>query len=132
MHSVNIWAVLGATVAVSIAGGLWYSPLLFAKIWMRECGVDENACRGRNAALLIGAAVVLNFVTALVFAICIGPNPGVLPGLQAGLVVGIFWVGFSIGMNYLFEGRSLKLFAITAGAHVLRFALIGLVLGLWN
>jgi len=132
MQSVNFWAVLGATVAAAFAGGFWYSPLLFAKAWMRECGLDEEAGKRRNPALLFGASFLLNFVAALVFAICIGRNPGVVPAAEAGLVLGVFWVATSVGMNYLFEGRSLKLFCITAGYHVLRFTLIGLVLGIWN
>ena len=79
-----------------------------------------------------GVAFLLNFATALVFAICIGPNPGTVPGLEAGLVVGIFWVATSVGMNYLFEGKSFKLFTITAGYHILRFTLMGLIIGTWN
>ena len=132
MHNVNFLAVIGATLAAGFSGVLWYSPLLFAKAWMRECGFDETAFRGRNPALLFGSAFLLNFVTALVFAICMGPGAGLVLGFKAGLVVGVFWAGSSVALNYLFEGKSLKLFAITGGYHVLRFTLIGIILGIWN
>jgi hypothetical protein len=37
---------------------------------------------------------------------------------------------FALGGMYLFERKSLKLFAINGGYHTLQFALYGLVLGL--
>ncbi len=132
MQSVNFWAVLGATAAATIAGGIWYSPLLFMKAWLRECGLDEASFKARNPPLLMGASVLLNLVTAFAFAICIGRHPGMVPGFQAGMIAGVFFVGTSIAMIYLFEGRSFKLFCITAGYQTLRLTLIGLVLGIWN
>jgi hypothetical protein len=132
MHHVNILAVLGATIAGSFVGGIWYSPALFAKAWLQECGLKEADLRARNQLVLFGGAIALTFIISLIFALCIGPNPGVGLGVTAGLVVGVFWVSASIGMNYLFEGKSLKLFAITAGHHILKFAVIGLIIGLWN
>ena len=42
MHSLNYLAVLVAALTSIILGFLWYSPLLFAKPWMREMGYDPN------------------------------------------------------------------------------------------
>ncbi len=42
MHSLNWLAVLVAAISTMVVGFLWYSPLLFAKPWMREMGYDPN------------------------------------------------------------------------------------------
>ena len=38
MSAINIWAVLVAAVCSFLLGGLWYSPVLFHKLWNREAG----------------------------------------------------------------------------------------------
>ena len=40
MHDLNWLAVLVAAISTMVVGFLWYSPLLFAKPWMREMGYD--------------------------------------------------------------------------------------------
>ncbi len=42
MHHLNWLAVLLAAISAVVLGFLWYSPLLFAKPWMREMGYDFN------------------------------------------------------------------------------------------
>lgn len=44
MHfmKVNLLAVLVSAIATMVVGFLWYSPVLFAKPWMREMGYDPN------------------------------------------------------------------------------------------
>ena len=42
MHHLNLLAILVAAIATMIVGFLWYSPLLFAKPWMREMGCDPE------------------------------------------------------------------------------------------
>jgi len=36
MHHLNWLAILVAAISTMVVGFLWYSPLLFAKAWMRE------------------------------------------------------------------------------------------------
>ena len=44
MHfrNLNLLAVLVAAMSTMVVGFLWYSPLLFAKPWMKEMGYDPN------------------------------------------------------------------------------------------
>lgn len=42
MPEVDWVAVIAATVATFIVGGLWYSPLLFASSWQNESGVPQE------------------------------------------------------------------------------------------
>jgi CRISPR/Cas system-associated protein endoribonuclease Cas2 len=52
--------------------------------------------------------------------------------VHAGLMIGFFWVATSFAINYSFAQRSLKLWLIDAGYHLLQFALYGVILGLWH
>lgn len=131
MPEINLWAVLAATLLSFVAGGLWYSPLLFAKPWQREVGLSDEQLASGNMLRIFGLALVASFVAAVVFAMFLGPRPPVGLGLGAGFAAGLCWVTSSFGINYLFSRRSLKLFLIDGGYHTLQFTLIGLVLGLW-
>ena len=132
MEQINLWAVLAAAASGFVVGGLWYSPALFGRMWMRETGLTEQQLAASNMAVIFGLSFVLSVVAALVFAMFLGPAPKVDFALMAGLSAGVAWVGTSFGINYLFERKSLKLFLINAGYHTVQFALMGLVLGLWH
>jgi len=42
MHNLNLLAILVAAISTMLVGFIWYSPILFAKPWMREMGYDPN------------------------------------------------------------------------------------------
>jgi len=130
MPEINYIAVVVAAVASFILGGLWYSPLLFAKAWQRESGVTEEQMAGANMGMIFGLTLVLSLIAAFVFALFLGPRPSMPLGLGAGFSAGLCWVTASLGINYLFERKSLKLFLINGGYHTLQFTVIGLVLAL--
>ena len=71
--------------------------------------------------MLIAAAFLAAFV---------GRDPNVPRAVGVGLAVGVGWVATSFGVNYLFAGRKLALFAIDAGYNVVLFALMGVIIGL--
>lgn len=130
MPEFNIWAVLLAAVASFMLGGLWYSPVLFGKVWQRETGLtDEQLAKG-NLGLIFGLAFVLCLIAAFVFAMFLGPRPSMALGFGAGFSAGLCWVASSFGVNYLFERKSVKLFLINGGYHTLQFTLIGVILSL--
>ncbi|MBD8526969.1 DUF1761 domain-containing protein [Pseudomarimonas arenosa] len=131
MPEFNIWAVLTAAIASFALGGVWYSPLLFAKAWQREAGLSDEQVQGGNVGLIFGLAFVLCVIASFVFAMFLGPRPPLALGLGAGFAAGLCWVAASFGINYLFERKSLKLFLINGGYHTLQFTLIGLILALW-
>jgi hypothetical protein len=80
----------------------------------------------------LAATFVLVLIGALVFAFFLGPKVTPVQGTLYGLSAGLTWVAFSLGVNYLFEGKSLRLFLINGGYHTVEFTLIGLILGLWH
>ena len=71
---------------------------------------------------------VLSLVMAAALAAFIGPN-GAGFGAAAGAVAGVAWVVAAFGVNYLFERRSLSLFAINGGYNAVTFTVMGAIVG---
>jgi hypothetical protein len=42
MVTINYWAIATCTIINMVLGALWYSPLLFGKIWAKLMGLDYN------------------------------------------------------------------------------------------
>lgn len=125
--NINWLAVLLAGSSAFIIGGLWYG-LIFAKTWQLLVGLkDEELAKG--TVRVFGGSFVLSLIMAVNLAFFIGDND-VTFGLFAGLAAGLGWVATALGVNYLFERRSIKLYAINAGYNVLTFILMGLIIGL--
>jgi hypothetical protein len=125
-------AVLTATVLAFVIGGLWYSPLLFGKGWMAENNLTPEIAGKRNQGLIFGASFILLLLAAIVLAMFLGGKATAVTGLAAGLLVGVGWLATSLGVLYLFEARSFRLFAINAGYLIVTFAVMGTILGAWH
>ena len=132
MPEINYLAVVAAAAASFVLGGIWYSPLLFARAWQREAGVTEEQLKNANMGVIFGTTFVLCLIASFVFGMFLGPRPSMALGLGAGASAGLCWVASSFGINYLFERKSLKLFLINGGYHTLQFTLIGLIFALWH
>ena len=130
MPEVNWIAVALCGVSSLVLGGLWYSPALFARSWQTAAGLSDEQARSGNMAVIFGGAFLLSLVAAAVFAMVLGSEMSLGAATAAGFSAGLCWVAASYGINYLFERRPLKLWAINGGYHVLQFTLFGLILGL--
>lgn len=132
MPEVNWLAVLAAAVSSFVVGGVWYSPALFGKVWQREAGLSDEQLKAGSPGRIYGGAFVLCLIAAAVFAMFLGPAPAPGFAAAAGFAAGLCWVASSLGVNYLFERKSLTLFLVNGGYHTVQFTVIGLVLGLWH
>jgi len=130
MNGINLAAVFAAAASALVLGAIWYSPALFASAWMRAAGMPETL--SPPGARVFGGAFLLSLVAAFVFAMFLGPAPGLKLAVGAGFAAGLCWVAAGVGINYLFERRPLRLFLINGGYFTLQFTLYGLVLGLWH
>lgn len=129
MPEVNLLAVLAAAVSSFVLGGLWYSPALFGNSWMRLTGQSEEKLKSGSMATIFGGAFLLNLISAWVFAMFLGPKPGIAFGAGAGFAAGLCWVAAAFGVNYLFERRPFGLWLVNGGYVTVQFLLIGLILG---
>jgi hypothetical protein len=112
-------------------GALWYG-LLFGSAWMAATGITKERARQANMAKIYGTTLVLNLIIAASLAMFIGPNATLLDGLFAGFMAGFTFVAAALGVTYLFEFRSFKLWAINAGYQVIVFCVMGIILGAWH
>lgn len=129
-QAVNWLAVLVAAFAGFAIGGIWYGPL-FGKAWMTESGMTEEKARAGNPVLTYGLTFVLNLIAAVSLAMFIGQGD-LSFGLFAGFMTGATFVSVALGITYLFEQRSLRLWLINAGYQTLLFTAMGAVLGAWH
>lgn len=127
---INWIAVIVAGVSALLLGGLWYSPLLFAKPWMKAAGLSEEQARSGSMPMIFGGAVLLSLIAAATFSMFLGPKPALPFALGAGACAGLCWVAAFFGITYLFERRPLALFLINGGYCALQFTLYGAILSL--
>ncbi|MGE0772608.1 MAG: DUF1761 domain-containing protein [Cyclobacteriaceae bacterium] len=132
MSYLNIWAILVAAVSTFLIGGLWYSPAVFGKAWMKENGFTEESLKGGNMAKIFGLAFFLGLIAAINLAMFIGPDADVSFGAFAGFAAGFGWVATFVGTHYLFERKSFKLFLINAGYSVVALTVMGIIIGAWK
>ena len=130
MPDVNYLAVVLAALSAFVLGGLWYSPLLFAKRWMAGAKLSEADLAGANMGLIYGTAFLLSLIAAAVFAMFLGRGMPLGPAVAAGASAGVCWVAASFGISYLFERRGIAHWLINGGYHAIQFTLFGLILGL--
>lgn len=131
LSTLNFFAVLVAALSSFVIGGLWYSPILFGKAWMAEHGFRDEDLQG-GMGKTFGLSFVLSVIIAFNLAAFLGPDATLTWGLTAGALAGIGWVATAIGITYLFERRSMRLFLINAGYHAVTFTIMGGILGLWR
>lgn len=132
ISNMNYWAVIVAAVTAMVIGGVWYSPLLFANAWMKENGFTEESMKGRNPTAPMISAFLLTIVMAFNLALFLSGPSDVVWGMIAGAMASIGWIALSLGIIYLFEGRSLKLWLINAGYSVVTFIAMGAIIGGWK
>ena len=131
-EGINLLAVLLAGFSAFILGGLWYSPVLFLKPWMRATGLTEAELQASHPAKVYGLSFMLSLLAAFVFAMFLGPAPAFAFATAAGFSAGLCWVAASFGINYLFEQKPLTLWLVNGGYHTAQFTLYGAILGLWH
>jgi len=132
MDELNIWAVLVAAVSTFLIGGIWYSPAVFGKAWMRENGFTEESLKNSNMVKIFGLAFFLGLIAAINLAMFLGKDTDVASGAFYGFLAGFGWVATFVGTHYLFERKSFTLFLINAGYSVVALTLMGVILGAWR
>lgn len=131
-QNLNWLAIVVAAASAFILGSLWYSPILFAKRWMKESGVTEEDTKNANMGKLFSLAFILSFIASFFLAMFIGPGAGAAFGALAGFMAGLGWVFTFMGISYLFESRSLAHFLINSLYSVTSLTVMGLIIGIWQ
>lgn len=139
LHHLNPLAILVAAISTMVVGFIWYSPLLFAKPWVREMGYDLNdKAKMEEMKKSAGPAYAGSFVASLIsaFILALLLHWTRAEGLHFGLMVGFHvWLGFVATVQFtgaLFLRQSMKLFAINTGYQLVCYLVMGAILAVWR
>ena len=133
---VNYLAVLVAAVATFVLGALWYSPLLFAKPWIRLHGYTEEKVKSMQKEA--GKAYTVSFLAYLVMAYVLAilvAWTGVQTAADGACLGSLCWLGFAatIGLTALmFSDKKLGTYLIDAGYQLAYLVLMGVILAVWR
>ena len=134
--NVNYLAVFIAALFAMVLGGVWYSPLLFGKYWMKLTKMDAKKIEEAKKKGM-AASYLLQFVAALVTAYVLAhfvaytESTTVLAGMQTGFWI---WLGFfattSIS-SILWEGKPKELYLLNNAHHLILLMAMGAILAVW-
>lgn len=133
---INYLAVVIATVAAFGLGGIWYSPLLFAKMWVAAHGYTEEQVKAmqKSAGKAYGVSLVCQWLIALAIAVLVGYLH--LVNLSQGLKLSmLIWVGFAVPLGLManmFTEKRITVFFIDTGYQLVYLLIMGAIITLWQ
>lgn len=132
---INYLAVLAAGVVGMAVGFLWYSPMLFGKMWMKEMGLSAE--KMKSAQKEMGKLYALSFVGSLVTAYVLSHVMGLSQNyysyteVMTGVTTAFWmWLGFMMPVQMtgtIFSDKNWRLFSINTGYQLVALILMGLV-----
>lgn len=131
----EVFGLLLSAAASVVLGGLWYSPLVFGTLWMREIGLTEAKMKNMSTtpAQAIGIAIVLGVLFALLMNLLF-TWVGVHTVAQGTLLSGVCCVTFFIVpllVHSVFEDGSKKVWALYAAHELILSLIVGAIVA-WS
>ena len=142
--SINWAAVAVATIVNMVIGGLWYSPVLFAKPWTAEVEktIGKERFQRLHDAMRTKGTAIRTYGLMFVGAFLVSYGMGLIVGhtsadtVALGLIVGsVAWLCFVVTtslVTVLFEGRSFKVYLISMAHQFVAFSATGIILAVWQ
>lgn len=136
LQSAHVLPVVVSAVVVFLIGMLWYSPVLFAKAWMKAHGHTEEKLRQMQAQA--GRAYAVSFACYLVMAFAMSlllhriGVVSVLTGIKLGAVLGLGFAA-TLGLTAnVFSEEPLSAYLIDAAYQVVSLMVMGAILAAWR
>ncbi|MBI5019257.1 DUF1761 domain-containing protein [Candidatus Gottesmanbacteria bacterium] len=129
---VDYFSVLLAALAGMVVGFVWYSPLLFAKPWMRYAKIDAKKLKESQKKM--GKTYVMSFITTVVtaFILALLLNASLVITMTEGLMLGgVVWLGFvatTMFTGVLFSEMPMGLFLINSGYQLASILVMSAIL----
>jgi hypothetical protein len=131
IRTLNLWAILVATLSAFVIGGLWYS-FLFSKVWMRANGFNASDAPKSNGKTF-AIAFLLTLVMAFNLAMFLNdPKTTASWGATAGFLAGFGWIALGIGVIAVFEKKPLSYVLVNGGYMTVALVVMGAILGAWR
>ena len=134
----NYLAVLVTAVVIFMLGGLWYSPVLFAKRWVALQGKTDEEMRAAaagNMASMYIQVFLCGLVTSYVLSVVIGHFGNHPLDAMRGAEVGAFCWLFVAAASYgtaLFSLKPKALWVIDSGFNLVTMIIAGVILAIWR
>ena len=127
-------AIIVATLCYFGLGAVWFT--VFRSAWLEGIGktMEQLQASGVSPLLAYGVALLLTLALALFLSWLIqvtGPAT-VARGIQVAIILWFCTVFATFATEYAFEGRGVKILAITSGYCLVGMILMGAVLGGWR
>lgn len=140
--SINWLAVFVAGLSAFVIGGIWYSPGLFGKAWMKDSNLTEEDIKKGNKGKIFGFTAIFSLLMAVNLAMFLADTPAECTGncaritdlswgATAGFLAGI-WTFCAIAIHSLFELKSWRHIFINGGYSLVALTLMGAIIGLWR
>lgn len=155
----NFLAIFVASIVPIVLGFIWYNPKVFGTLWMREAELTEAKIKSGNMALIFGVSIVLSILLAFFTQVltihqigAYGMVEGQVTdatytafmeahghafrtykhGFAHGIMAGLFFAFPVIGINALFERKSLKYIFLNSAYWVLCLGVMGAIVCGWK
>lgn len=137
----NWLAILVAGIVIFMLGGLWYSPVLFAKKWIALQNKTEEQMRaeaaGANMPMMYASAFLTGLIIAWTMAMVFAhiANDIEMNAAHGALFGALLWLGFAATTSYataLFSGKPRQLWFIDSAYNLVSFVLAGIILAVWR
>ena|ERR1700682_3307889 len=131
----NWVAVLVSGIVIFMLGGLWYSPVLFARQWVALMGKSEEEMKASASGAL---PYLFVFLCGLLTAFVLGSVMNHFPpytALRGAMVGAICWLGFAAPSSFAtgtFSGTPRRLWLINSGYNLVSFIVAGAILAFWR
>jgi len=142
LGTINWLAVLVAGISSFVVGGIWYSPGLFGKAWMKDNGFTEDDVKKGNKGKIFGWTLIFSLLMAANLGMFLIDPPPACPagcgiktdmswGAAGGFLAGI-WTFCAIAIHSLFEQKPWRLILINGFYSVVALTLMGAIIGVWR
>lgn len=132
MEGLNYLSVLVSAIAVFALGSLWYTPILFGNVWMKEVGMTQEDAEKGDVAKTFGLGFVFILVMCLALAMFLRDSGyTVMQGAKWGVYAGFGLMGATVALNAIYERKSWTYIAINAGYVTIGMAMAGAILRAW-
>ena len=133
MSTINWLAVLVAGISAFVVGGIWYSPGLFGKAWMKDNNFTEEQIKsGGNKGKIFGFTFIFSLLMAANLGMFLADDKtDIAWGATAGFLAGI-WTFCAIAIHSLFELKPWRLILINSFYSVISLTLMGAIIGAWR
>ena len=135
--AINYLAVLVSAVIGMVIGALWYSPLLFGKLWMKLSGMTEKQLneakkKGMGKMYFVAFIGVLLMSYVLAHFVDYTDSRTFVQGMQTGFWL---WLGFIIPIligSVLWENKSFKFYLLNIIHYLVVLFVMGGILAVWG